>query len=120
MIYNVGSFKLMSAVAVDNTTKYSDSVTFERCVGYAGLLITSSAAGTITVTQQCSLDNQTWYDAVDKNNSAIGAVQVITTSATSRYVQFDPVIAKFIRFKVVEGGASATNVTLTLISQEVR
>lgn len=100
-------------------TVYSSVADFSRCTGFAAVLLTNSAAtATITVTQQASSNGSDWYDCVDQNNSAIGQVQVITTTATTRYVQFDPVVARWIRFKIVESAGVTTNVTIKLIFQE--
>jgi hypothetical protein len=123
MQYSVGTFKLMDAVTVHNETKYSDSITFERSVGTIGstaVLLSYTGAGTVTVTQQCSLDNSTWYDAVDASGTAVGAVAAVTTTAVTRYIKYTPVVAKFIRFKVVEGNAASVVLSLTLISQEIQ
>lgn len=103
---------LMNAVEVDNTTKYSNSRRFHDCDGTACLLIVSTA-GSITVTQQCSTDNKTWYDP-ENAAGALGAVEDTITVTTGRYLSFTPVLCDYIRFKVVENGTAATNVSLTL------
>jgi hypothetical protein len=103
---------LMSAVEVDNETKYSNSRRFHDCDGTACVLIVSTA-GSITVTQQCSVDNVTWYDP-ETSAGAAGAVEDTITVTTGRYLSYTPVLSPWIRFKVVEGGSAATNVTLTL------
>lgn len=99
-----------------NATVYSNSIKFGSCVGYAGAVLVSTA-GSITVTQQCSLNDRDWYDPVDENNAAQGQVAATMTVST-RYIQFNPVLAPYIRFKIVEGNVAATSVTLTLFFQE--
>lgn len=109
---------LSSAQAVSQAaTAYSSSCKFSSCVGYAGMLLVSTA-GSITVTQQCSIDNMNWYNPVDENNSAQGQVAATVTVTTGRYIQFNPVIAPYIRFKIVEANSAATAVTITLLFQE--
>lgn len=104
---------LMNAVEVDNTTKYSNARRFHDCDGTACLLIISTA-GSITVTQQCSTDKVTWYDP-ETASGAAGAVEDTITVTTGRYLSFTPVLCDWIRFKVVEAGTAATNVSLTLV-----
>ncbi len=108
----VSKEKLMNAVAVNNTTVYSNSRRFHDCDGTACLLIVSTA-GSITVTQQCSTDNKTWYDP-ETAAGAAGAVEDTITVTTGRYLSFTPVLCDWIRFKVVENGTASTNVSLTL------
>ena len=110
---------LMSAVEVAvNDTHYSNSRKFHDCDGTACLKIISTA-GDITITQQCSLDDVTWYDP-ETASGAAGAVEnaITVTSAAGRYLSFTPVLCDYIRFKVAQGtgGVTATtNVTLELL-----
>ena len=105
---------LMNAVAVtrNDTGHYSNSRRFHDCDGTATLKIISTA-GSITVTQQCSLDNVTWYDPTNEAG-AIGAVENAITVTTGRYLSFTPVLCDYIRFKIVEANVAATAVTLEL------
>lgn len=112
---------LMNAIAVDNTTKHSDSIKFDQigAEGNASVLLVSSAAGTITVSQQCSRDNVNWFDPQDENGAPLG--QVITglaVATTGKWIIYNPVFAPYIRFKVVEGGVLSTNVSLRLFFQQ--
>jgi len=107
---------LMSVVTVDKAgTKYSRSAPFDDCDGAACLKVISTA-GSITVTQQCSIDDETFYDP-ETAAGAAGAVEDTLTVTTGRYISFTPVIAPFIRFKVVEGNVAASAVTLELIKR---
>jgi hypothetical protein len=104
---------LMSAVAVAiNDTHYSNSRKFHDCDGTACLKIISTE-GSITVTQQCSIDNVTWYDPTNEAG-AIGAVENAITVTPGRYLSFTPVLCDWIRFKVVQGAGATTSVTLEL------
>lgn len=106
--------QLMTAEAVAQAdTHYTSSIDFERCNGNATLLIVSTA-GSITVTQQCSLDNSTWYDAVNTSGTAVGAVASALTVTTGTYVVYSPVLAPYIRFKVVENNSAPTVVSIKL------
>jgi hypothetical protein len=105
---------LMNAVAIsrNDTGHYSSSKKFHDCDGTACLKVISTA-GSITVTQQCSLDNVTWYDP-ENAAGAVGAVENAITVTTGRYLSFTPVLCDWIRFKVVEANVAATSVTLEL------
>ena len=104
---------LASALACgQNATVYSSSRKFHDCDGTATLKIISTA-GNITVTQQCSIDNSTWYDP-ETATGAAGAVENAITVTTGRYLSFTPVMCPYIRFKIVEANVAATAVTLEL------
>jgi hypothetical protein len=106
---------LMNAEELDaSDTHYSDSRKFHDCDGTACLLIVVTGDGTVTVTQQCSADNVTWYDP-ENASAALGAVEDTIVATTGRYLSFTPVLCNYIRFKVVETGAASTaTVSLTL------
>ena len=97
-------------------TVYSASVSVPRLTGFCSVLLTTTA-GSVTVTQQCSLEGTTFYDAVDSDGNALGPVVAAMTVGT-KYIQFAPVIAPYIRFKVVEGNVAALSITIDLISQK--
>jgi hypothetical protein len=109
--------KVLTAVgtAIGVETIYTDSTHFDHARGYAACLITISDSASVTVTQQCSADNSTWYDPKDSSATALGAVAAAGTVA-STYRYYTPVLCPFIRFKIV--GAVAGKVGLTLYSQE--
>jgi len=101
------------AVLISSTT-LSRSVAFDRCAGNAAVVIVSTA-GSITVTQQCSWDNLTWFDPTDTAGTALGAIRATLTVTTGVYIAFTPVLTPFIRFKVIEGGIAATTITVRLL-----
>ena len=118
---------LARSLAVGSSaTVYSDiDSQFYKTNGFAGALIGVYGNGgstSMTITQQCSLDGLNWYDPVDKANAALGTVAATFTSTigvtTSRYIQFDPVLTPFIRFKVIEAGTGAGAITIKLFYQE--
>ena len=111
----LGNVKLMNAQALDKAaTGYSSSLIFDVAAGDATVLL-SSTAGSITVTQQASIDNITWYDPVNTSGVAVGAVAAAFTVSTGTYISYTVVLAPYIRFKVVEGNVAATAITLNLI-----
>jgi len=109
----LGMVELATALAADNGTVHSDSIRFEECAGDATVLLISTA-GSITVSQQCSLDNVTWYDPVNASASALGTVGTAVTVTTGTYIAYTVVLAPFIRYKIVEDGTGATAVTIKL------
>ena len=119
MSFLIASRKLQvgsAGTVAQNSTDYTQSMPFWRCTGYAGALVTVSA-GSVTITQQCSFDGHTWLDPVDEDNTALADV-VTTMGAGTRYVQYAPAPAQFIRFKVVETNVASTAVTFELYFQE--
>lgn len=96
-------------------TSYSESIAFDWARGYVAVQVTSSA-GSITVSQQCSMDGTNWYDAVDYLGTALGTVCSAMTVGT-KFVQYDPVLCQYIRFKVVEGGTAPTVVSIKFLVQ---
>lgn len=109
--------RMCTALAADNGTVYTDSKKFRSTTGFITILVTSSAAGSVTITQQCSKNNIDWYDPIDSDANALGQV-IAAMGATTYYIQCSPVLAPYIRYKVVEDGTLATAVTLDLIYQE--
>ena len=109
---------MCSAQAVDKAaTGYSTAIDFRRCTGETAVLL-KTTAGTIAVTQQCSVDNVNWYDPTDALDIAVGSVVAAQTVSTGRWIAFSPVPCNYLRFKIVEANSAATVVTLTLIDRE--
>jgi hypothetical protein len=110
--------RLANAKSVDKAaTVYSVSVRSRLSKGYSAVLI-SSTAGSIAVSLQTSLDNVNFYDAVDTDGTAIGGVCSALTVTTGTYIQFPSVVSDYVRFKIIEGNAAATVVTIDLLFVE--
>ena len=106
---------LMDSVAMArHDTHYSNSRKFDDCDGTAIVKFTKVSAGSITITQQCSLDNENWYNP-ETASGAAGAVEASMTGAADKYISYTPVLCSFIRFKLHEEDTAATTVTLELI-----
>ena len=103
-------------VVAQADTHYSSSIDFGRCNGNASLFVISTA-GTITVTQQCSLDDVTWCDPISPAGTALGTLCTAKAVTTGSLISYSPVFTPYIRFKVVETDTAATVVTLKLIFQ---
>ena len=120
LCFNISTFasELIRTKVMDNVTvgagssNVSSSVRVKRSSfdGKFGMLV--SANDTVTVTQQCSIDDANWYDPFLTNTSQTGQVATADTS----YVVFSPVVAPYIRFNV--SATNSTNVTLELIRSE--
>ena len=111
---------IMPATAIDpGSTSYSVSLGSLNLVGtYAGLYILTSATGTMTITQQVSIDGATWIDPTNSTLTAVGAVYNALSLLTTRYIQFTPILAPYVRMKVVP--TEANTVTLKLVTQGER
>lgn len=95
-------------------TEYTGSIKFDSCAGDVTVLIISTA-GQIDVTQQCSLDNENWYDPVDTSEVATGIVASNLTVTAGKYISYTVILSPYIRFKIVEDDVAETIVTLKLI-----
>lgn len=98
-----------------NATVYSNVLGVGDLAGHVGVRLISTA-GSITVTQQCSIDGTTFYDPVDTSATALGQVVAVQTVTTGVYVVPDVVLAPYIRYKIVEGNVAATAVTINLVT----
>lgn len=104
---------LMSGVTVaQNTTVYSSSVLFDRCEGDVAILVISTA-GSISIIQQCSLDDVTFYSPINASGSVIGTVCTAQLVTTGVYIAYSPVLAPYARFAVTENDVAASTVTLS-------
>ena len=107
----IKAFEVLPAKSI-NGTDYSDAILFTASQGFASALVTLSGAVSTTITVQCSYDGTNWYDPIDENGSSLGTV--CSGITTSKFIQFPPVVAKYIRFKIVTAGA--VTVTIDLMS----
>ena len=108
--------RLMDEEDISNgDTEYSSSIKFIAASGFNAMLVILTAGSNVTISQQCSEDNTTFYDPVDPDGNALGIVY--TNLTASAYIQFPPVIAPYIRFKVTASADST--VTLDHIVSEV-
>lgn len=113
----IGEIALSALTIAQNSTKFTDPVPFYFCNGYAAGKLTSSA-GSVTVTQQCaSTKLGPWFDPVDYTNASLGSVASLMSAGT-RYVQFNPVMSQFARFKVVEANVASTTFNMSVYYQE--
>ena len=97
-------------------TVYTSSMAFGGSAGDVAVIL-ATTAGTIAVSQQCSLDNVNWYDPVDAAGAAKGAVVAAQGVTTGKYITFSPVISNWARFKIIEANVAGTVVTITLATR---
>ena len=99
-------------------TEYSQSTNFRYTDESASLLL-STTAGSITVSQQCSMNNVDWYDPYDTAGNLIAVVATAQGVTTGKWIAYNPAMAPYTRFKVVEtGGAADSTVIVELMIQE--
>lgn len=96
-----------------NSTGFSQVITHRnKCAGFAGMFFTISA-GSLTITQQCGFTKDgLFYDPKDKNNNSLGVVCSLFSAGTY-WVQYDPALAPFAKFKFVEANVGSMTVTFT-------
>ena len=110
---------VMSASTVANAaTIYSTSYDANYASGFAAALVQLAGSSNVTITQQASIDNTTFYDVVNSAGSAQGAVLSAGTGTAPFYIQFSPVVAKYNRFKVVAGAASTVSISVVYSEQQ--
>jgi len=103
-----------------NTTVYTDSCKFHRCVGDAivWLAHVSASGENLAISQQCSLDDVTFYDPVNASAAALGSVATAQAATAGVYISYTPVIAPYIRFKIVAANTNDTVLDLKIIFRE--
>lgn len=101
-------------IVLNGATGYTDSCNIRFAQGFMAALVVLGAGSSVTITQQCSLDNINWYDPVDISGTQLGIVY--TGLIASSYIYFSPILAVWMRFKIVAGADSV--VTMTVISKE--
>lgn len=105
--------RVMNAEAVANgATSYTSSFEMVVWAGFISVEVVLAAASSVTITQQCSNDNSTWYDPVDADGNAIG--KVCTALTASKFIEPDPVLAKWVRYKVVAGADSTVTMKVNV------
>lgn len=115
---NNPTLQVLSTTTVANgATIYSNSYSGDKETGFSYAFIQLSGTSSVTVTQQGSLDNTTFYDVVSSAGSALGAILTTGTSTAGIFVQFDPVFAPYKRLKIVAGAASTVAITLGISEQ---
>lgn len=104
----------MNAITVTKKgTVYSTARKFWDCDGSVALLVVSTA-GSIAISQQCSLDGNNWYDPI-ASGAVVGIIGTGITVTTGLYITYTPVLTDYVRFKVVEEDVAETVVTMTLV-----
>ena len=115
---SVGSTEIIALA--QNSTKFSQAIMRrDKCAGFAGMLLTISA-GSVNITQQCGLsDSAVFFSPVDKFSNSLGVVCSLFSAGTY-WIQYDPVLAPFARFRVTEANVASTTVTFTPMMLEDR
>jgi len=104
---------LSETIAVTQAgTLYSAAFETRKSAGTLIILI-STSAGSITVTQQCGLtEDGTFYDPVSAAAAALGAITAAGFTVGTRYISISPVAAPWSRIKIVEANSAATSVVV--------
>ncbi len=108
---------------VKNTTVYTDSCKFHRCVGDACVWIKHvSVSENLAISQQCSLVGGTvdadWYDPVNSSAAALGVVAAAQAATSGVYIFYTSVPTPYIRFKIIAANTNDTVLDLKLIFRE--
>lgn len=102
-----------NAQALSNgVNAFSNSVQMKTWGGFAAVEVKTNTA-TVTISQQCSVDNINWYDPVDQTGTALGLIA--TALATTKYIEFSPVVTIWVRLKYVPTGSGSITVNLVVV-----
>ena len=105
---------------VKNTTVYTDSCKFDRCEGDVCVWLSHvSVSENLAISQQCSIDDRNWYDPVNASAAALGSVAAAQATTTGVYISYTPVIAPYIRYKIVAANTNDTVLDLKIIFREL-
>jgi len=100
------------------TAAYSSSIATNNLIpDYAALQLEVSATGTLTITQQCSVDGTNWQDPTTSTSVAVSSatiLQGVYRGGLIGYIPFTPVIAPYIRLKLA-ATSTITTVACKLI-----
>lgn len=96
-----------TALVTGSSPYFTDGIDNRNNRGFSSLIVASTAS--ITITQQVSDDGVTFYDPVDSNGTALGAIA--TALATNAWIVYTARMANFIRFKIVVNSNSTVSLT---------
>lgn len=100
-----------------NSTGFTAPFLFTPCDGYAAAKVTISA-GSVTISQQCAdFITGPFFDPVDNTNTALSVVAT-TMAAGTRWVQYNPTLCNYARYKCIETNVGAATVTIIHYHQE--
>jgi len=102
------------------STQYTEAMVERSFRGQCAALVqvkVTSVAPSLTIYQQCSVDDINWYTPTDSAGTSVGEV-VGSSTSTGAYRAWSVIIAPFIRFRCVENNAGAGVVTITLVFEE--
>lgn len=114
---HIANKKLAQISLAQAATGYTEVFDCRRITGQMAILLTIGGAGTVTVTQQGSIDGKTWYSPVDADANADDEVANSVTVGTT-FRPFSLKIARYVRFKCVEANVGTATVDIEVIFQE--
>lgn len=116
----IGGVDWTSRAMLSSTTTNSDGLSVDYTDTNAAVLMTLSGntSMSFTLRYQVSDDNVTYYTPVDLNNSAQSTLCNGSVTGT-RYIKFEPVVSKYMRFQTVTDAVSPSFLmTLKFIQAE--
>jgi len=102
------------AMTLAGGAQNSDAIKVKGSVGYSALLAVLADTPDITVTLQCSNDGTNFYDPIDADQNALGAV--VTNLTASKWISTYIPLCEYVRY-VITPNANST-VTLVHIHKE--
>lgn len=102
-----------TAMTTGGSPYYTDAIDNRNNRGFSTLIIGTNAS--ITITLQVSDDGTTFYDPIDPDATAIGAIATAVTS--NKWVVYRALMANYIRYKIVINSNATVSLT-NLMSAE--
>lgn len=93
------------AMSSTTSTYTSSAIKLDRGDGFTSLLVLTSA-GSLAITYEVSIDGTNFYTPKDVDGNALNVIASAMTANT--WVEFDPTITLYIRFKFVVTVADST------------
>jgi hypothetical protein len=114
----IKNIPILATTSVNNGSTIYSNVLHKEIKNWTGdmsaLVLLTQGGDSVTIQQQCSIDNVNWYTPTDNAGNTQGLVY--TSLTASQWIAFTPVITTYIRFSVVAGANS--KVSINLITRE--
>jgi len=94
-----------AAALINGTPVYSKAINNHFNDGYAYLNVVLADTPDVDISYEVSPDGNRWYPPYDLDGNNVGTI--ITALTSSRWLVFEPVISKFIRF-LIDPDANST------------
>jgi hypothetical protein len=103
----------VTPTTVNTTATITSSPIGQRIsMGYCALIVElAGSAPSVNITIECALtETSSWYTPYDNLGTSLGTVY--TGLTTSRWIEFSPPLAPYVRFNITGDGANGADTTV--------